>query len=276
MPDTKIPYCTKTWNPIEGCRACSPGCDRCWAKKWANRAQHNPVFRRNGDDMKYSCIAAWSGTLAEFPSRWSDPLRWRKPQRIFVGSRSDVALWPVEKLCYLFAILDQTKWHRYLMLTKRPAMLAQKLGEIRALPGNMLLGVTVCSQEEADEKIPQLLKIPAAGYWLSVEPMLGQVVVPDDVLCQDPYCGHARVSWVVCGGESGKGARPIRPDWVRSLRDQCQSAGVPFWFKQWSSGAAYHLFDNHKDSWSWRLGAATIDGQVWHNFPSALLLPGEV
>lgn len=261
MGNTGINYATKVWNPIEGCFPCSPGCDHCWARKWANRAAKNPVFCSKYDKDEggkhiylehnfYDDIKNWDGTLAEFPRRWDEPLRWNKPQRIFVGSRSDIALWRTQALDNIEESIWFTRqYHRWLALTKRPKMLADKVGDrFRYL----WLGVTVCNQAEADEKILQLLATPAAGYWLSVEPMLEEIIVPPGLL--------RRIGWVVCGGESGKGARQMEQSWEMSLRKQCRSAGVPYWLKQFGD-------------WYTRAEMAVLElGGMPHELPEALKL----
>lgn len=256
MGNTAIPYCTKTWNPVEGCAPCSPGCERCWARAFVNRFYHGKP------------VAAWDGTLAEFPDRWAEPLRWRKPQRVFVGSRSDVALWPLVAVRRALAVAESAPQHIYMLLTKRPHRLPSTWTE--CVPRNVWLGVTVCNQAEADKKIPQLLAIPAAGYWLSVEPQLGPIEVQDYHLCQDDNCVHARLSWVVQGGESGPGARPFDAAWARSMRDQCAECSVPYWFKQWSAGE--NTGRAERDCYNLSK-VATLDGVLHNALPPALMLP---
>lgn len=273
MPKTKIPWATRTWNPIEGCLSCSLGCDNCYARRLVQRFAANPAFENADGINPYEAAAKWNGTLAEFPARWQEPMAWRKPQRVFVGSRSDIALWLPG---YIAAVGDMANSrmpynaarHAYLLLTKRPEMLAAKCGEVLR---HCWLGVTACNQDEADAKIPALLQIPAAGYWLSVEPMLGPITIDCVHLCQDELCRHARLSWVVCGGESGKGARPMQPEWARSLRDQCRDAGVPWWIKQWGDAGV-----ESDGCWTDGENNAVIDELIHHALPAALRLPGEV
>jgi len=261
MGNSKIPYCTRVWNPVEGCAPCSPGCDHCWARSMAYRYSQNSVFYINGEN-KYADIARWDGTLAEFPARWDEPLHWRKPQVVFVGSRSDVALWPVEALTKVDDVAYWNSRHQFLLLTKRPALLVQKAQAAlwRENP-NVWLGITVWDQASHVAAAPWLCVWQGVGLhtWLSVEPMLGPIdmhvgedmgddedsgvgCVPCDaggrrhqhLLHED--CGRGLIDWVVVGGESGKGARPFDAAWARSLRDQCASAGIDFWFKQWGDG----------------------------------------
>jgi protein gp37 len=162
--------------------------------------------------------------------------------------------------------------HQYLVLTKRPAILASKVGDLLK---TFWVGTTVCNQAEADAKIPDLLAIPAAGHWLSVEPMLGPVELMESDLCQDDRCAHGRISWVVCGGESGRNATPLEPRWAGDIRDQCVAAGVPFWFKQWSTSPG-QTFSCDADAAAWKAGRATLDGVTYNELPAALMLPGEI
>ena len=263
----------KVWNPIEGCAPCSPGCDRCWARKYANRMASNPAFDHDAGSItgykfnSYRSIAAWDGTLAEFPARWDEPMHWRKPQRVFVGSRSDVALWSFDAIRTVMNMAERCPQHRFLLLTKRPEQLAQKW---HLSPSNVFPGVTVCTQREADEKIAELLRIPAAGYWLSVEPALENIGMarhwPRNV-----GIGHHRF-WIVQGGESGPGARPFNAEWARALRDSCKAAGVAYWFKQ-DSDANY---SSGQDGISYTpAGQILLDYKPYHQLPAGLRLPGE-
>lgn len=287
MGETKINYVTKTWNPIEGCKPCSPGCERCWARKWATRAANNDAAFADDETgiNPYTDCSAWDGTLAEFPDRWDEPNHWRKPQRVFVGSRSDIALWPDRALIRARNVAAECANaghnHRFLVLTKRPLLLAEHNAGM-PWTDNVWFGVTVCNQAEAAAKIPVLLSIPAAGYWVSVEPMLGPVDMRAEFLrlIDDATMTRgfrvARIGWVVCGGESGKGARTMDIRWVRSLRDQCRAAGVPFWFKQWGNNPTRPIEDEDEqtpvpptDSGDW------IDGRKGHQLPDALKVGNE-
>lgn len=193
------------------------------------------------------------------PEALDEPLKWKKPHRIFVCSMADLFHndVPFEFIVKVFCVMQLAQYHTFLVLTKRPDRMMQfyqwlnsegksawlnavvtiGLGEkyktswSTAWPfGNIWLGVTAENQEQADKRIPILLQIPAAKRFVSVEPMLGAV----DIL-KDPrwFWAGSGLDWVICGGESGPGARPMHPNWVRILRDQCQAAGVPFLFKQW-------------------------------------------
>jgi protein gp37 len=216
---------------------------------------------------RYACIQDWDGTVAEFPERWAEPLHWRAPQRVFVGSRSDIALWSDVQWVNLMSIMRATPRHRYLLLTKRPRAVGMWVECCGPLPLNVWAGVTVCNQNEAEEKIPELLRIPAAGYWLSIEPMLSAVSIVEEHVCQDENCGHARLGWVVAGGESGPGDRRMEVAWVRDLRYQCLKSGTPFYFKQWSDANPGSRFEPS--------GMPVLDGVVDAAIPHALLVPAK-
>lgn len=171
------------------------------------------------------------------PDRLDQPLRWKKPRRIFVVSMGDLFHEDVtdkqidgifERMTHPMMGMDH---HTYLILTKRPERILAGHQEHFAEWPNIWLGVTCENQQAADERIPILLQIPAAVRFVSCEPMLSEID-----FSHLPESG-AELDWVICGGESGPGARPMHPDWARSIRDYCQAAGVPFFFKQWGNWA---------------------------------------
>jgi len=231
--NTKIEWTDHTFNPWEGCQKVGPGCDNCYAE--TRNARY-----AGGQAINWGPGAPRRRTSA---SNWNKPLMWNKNadafmaehgrrQRVFCASLADVfdnavdLSWR-EDLFQLIAATPNLDW---LLLTKRignvPAMVAIISG---CMPPNVWLGVTITNQTEAERDIPKLLEVPARVRFLSMEPLLG----PGDIV---PYihCDVGnKVDWVIVGGESGPGARPMHPDWVRSLRDQCGAAGVPFLFKQW-------------------------------------------
>jgi protein gp37 len=197
------------------------------------------------------------------------PLHWRKPARVglqFMGDwmHDGVHLTWIDQILEVISACPQ---HTFFSLTKRPEALEHYLYEInednpiRELDrgnyiSNLWLGVTVCNQEEADTKIPELLKIPGFKKWVSVEPMLGPIKFrffgecgSEKGSCDDNTC-RTRIDFVVAGAETGPGARPAHPDWLRSLRDQCQAAGVPFFLKRMSDGSR------------------ELDGQEWSQLPA--------
>ena len=264
---TGIPYCDETLNVTAGCTKCYPGCENCWAEKMAHRLKHICLATNNNPQYlgKTDKDGHWTGKVECCPWLLDQPLKWRKPRRIFVNSMSDlfhpkVPFEFIDKV--MFTIYKSYRMgHTILILTKRAKRMLKYFS--RNVDGKILklfrltdsrytsehrltdsvnllprvqLGVSISNQAEADEKIPTLLQIPAAVRWLSIEPMLEDI----DLTGFKPWYGTFKenqkdkgLHWVVVGGESGPGARPMHPDWVRSIRDQCVMAGVPFFFKQW-------------------------------------------
>lgn len=288
MAKTKIEWCDTVWNPVTGCTKVSQGCKHCYAERLANRFW---------GERKFTDVQV-------HPERLEDPLKWRKPRRVFVNSMSDLFHKdvPFGFIDQVFGVMARATDHQFLVLTKRPARMRyfcnhyfnpQDLAPYPLL--NVWLGVSCEDQAAADERIPLLLETPAAVRFVSCEPLLGPVdlgmstatcdccdrwssrwvrlrgqVTSDlpslyDVKVAKPgiYRAHSnrhgalsvetgsgllgikpgefeclpKLDWVICGGESGPGARPMHPDWARSLRDQCQAASVPFFFKQWGEWA---------------------------------------
>jgi protein gp37 len=267
---TAISWCDSTWSPWEGCAKVSPACDHCYAErmnKWLRKGENwgpGAPRREFGED------------------HWDKPLRWNaaaakagKPRTVFPSvcdpfdNEVDFAL--RERF---FALIRSTPKLRWLLLTKRignvPAMVAMIPGW---LPPNVWLGATICNQAEADRDIEKLLEVPARVRFISYEPALGALDLTriplrrngrDAIIGSLPKNAHidalrgfsdngtqTRIDWVIAGGESGPGARPMHPDWVRSLRDQCAAAGVPFHFKQWGEWAPNCLCDTahaHRDT----------------------------
>lgn len=253
---TKIEWTEATWNIVTGCSVHSPGCTNCYAMKLAGtRLQHHRS--RAGLTVPSKAGPVWSGEV-RFNDQWLDqPLRWRRPRRIFVCAHGDLfhESVPDAWLDKVFAVMALCPQHNFQVLTKRSARMRQYLNNFTiplmdgfeqwlgsALKGrnpfahwplpNVWMGVSVEDQERADERIPDLMATPAAVRWLSCEPLLG----PIDFRCVP---GFNRIGydlsrwWVVVGGESGDGARPMHPAWPRLLRDLCGNARVPFFFKQW-------------------------------------------
>lgn len=244
--NTKIEWADHTFNPWIGCTKVSGACDHCYAEAWDNRF--------HGERWGPHAVRTRTKT-------WGKPLVWdRKAKeagerhKVFCASLADVGdnhrsisqEWRDE----LRELVAQTPNLIWLFLTKRPQNIARFYPQwMDRWPDNVWIGTTVENQIEADRRIPDLLELPAPVRFLSCEPLLG----PVDLTNLDPnigcgkYCAHGctissdyecgkfcpQINWVICGGESGPGARPMHPDWARSLRDQCNAAGVPFFFKQW-------------------------------------------
>jgi protein gp37 len=212
MGKSSIEWTEATWNPLTGCDKISPGCKNCYAERMSLRlramGQRNYV---NGFEL----------TLHEH--MLDVPLRWKKPQMVFVNSMSDLFHEdvPAEFVFRVFEVMRQASWHRFQVLTKRSSRLAELSPHID-WPANVWMGVSV---ERSDYKyrIDDLRQTEAAVRFLSCEPLLGPLAELD----------LAGIDWVIVGGESGPGARAMCEEWVIQVRDRCASAGVPFFFKQW-------------------------------------------
>ena len=302
----------RVWNCLRGCSRISAGCGDatgggCYAERMAHRFSA-PGLPYNGLTRLTKSGARWTGDVVFVPEMLDAPLHWRKPSRIFVNSMSDWCHPKVtnEQRAAMFGVMAACPQHEFQLLTKRPAEMLdwfKWLDEQRNDDGtfpltvdllrrhltthkinapcapsiewplpNVHLGVTCENQPTADERIPLLLQCPAAVHWISVEPMLSSIVVPQ----------LNELQWVVCGGESGSNARPMHPAWPRSLRDQCRDAGVPFFLKQWGEWAPWMdeskfyatAKDDRRDRWQpWMLPDGTSgtceiydDDATWTNW----------
>lgn len=207
-----IEWTESTWNPLTGCTKISPGCKHCYAERMARRlhAMGQPNYA-NGFRL----------TLHE--SAISAPLGWKKPQVIFVNSMSDLFHRdvPVEFIQRIFSVMRSASWHTFQVLTKRSERLLELSPHIN-WPENVWMGVSV---ENSDYvyRIDHLRQTQALTKFLSLEPLLGPL----------PGLDLHGINWVIVGGESGPGARPLKEEWVLEVRDQCHAADVPFFFKQW-------------------------------------------
>jgi protein gp37 len=243
-----IEWTEATWNPVTGCTEVSEGCDHCYAKTFAERWRGIPGHAyEQGFDLKL------------WPGRLDIPLRWKRPRRVFVNSMSDLFQdgVPDEFIREVFAVMAGTPRHTYQVLTKRPGRMASFLRlwrelAVRPLP-NVWLGTSVETQKWADVRIPQLLRAPAAVRFLSCEPLLGPLNLAGAGHLDVKDSG-ATIDWVIAGGESGPGARPMDPVWVRSLRGQCAAAGLAFFFKQWGGRTP-------------KAGGRELDGRTWDEMP---------
>lgn len=295
--DSAIEWTDHTFNPWWGCVKVSPGCTNCYAETWAHRMGFN----------------VW-GPAKTTPRRemsdqhWAEPLKWDRaaakagrPARVFCASMADVfedhpALPPMRER--LWQLIAQTPNLIWMLLTKRPENMTvmAPASWAQRWPSNVWAMTTVEIQEQAEQRIPELLKVPARVRGLSCEPLLGPVDLRS-WLTPCPACGAPRanasctyceawpdvrgVSWVIAGGESGPGARPPHPDWFRSLRNQCATAGVDFFFKQWGEWAPPEVLP--REQWSARhtyveeqymlrsgkkLSGRQLDGREWNGVPT--------
>ena len=243
---SNIEWTDATWNPVVGCTKVSPGCKNCYAETLHSRRNAAYVEGKAVPEQ----YAMPFETVQTLPERLDAPLHWKKPRRIFVNSMSDLFHEDIadEFIQAVFTVMSKARQHTFQVLTKRAKRMREILtrwqhhgltlreGYGVCLP-NAWLGVSVEDQKRADERIPELLRTPAAVRFISAEPLLGAVELKglgEERAARVPSGG---LDWVICGGESGKDARPMHPDWARGLRDQCEAAGVPFFFKQWGEWA---------------------------------------
>jgi protein gp37 len=237
---TRIEWTEVTWNPVTGCTKLSQGCKHCYAERMAHRlkAMRNPRYP-NGFDL----------TLHE--DLIAAPRRWKKPTRVFVNSMSDLfhEAIPEDFLQRVFHTMADCPQHVFQVLTKRSGRL-RKVAPALPWPRNVWMGVSVENQAVAG-RIDDLRAVPAAVRFLSCEPLIGP-------LHELPLDG---IHWIIVGGESGPGARPMRPEWVHALREQCRTANTAFFFKQWGGV--------RKD-----LSGRQLDGRTYDEMPKIAGQPG--
>jgi protein gp37 len=231
--NSSIEWTSSTWNPLTGCTKISPGCKHCYAERMARRLQAmgQPNYK-NGFNL----------SLHEDSLQL--PLGWKKPQTIFVNSMSDLfhEEVPIEFIYLVFQVMRQANWHNFQVLTKRSAHLAE-LSHMLPWSPNIWMGVSVETADYAC-RIDDLRKTKAHTKFLSLEPLLGPI----------PELNLEGINWVIVGGESGPHARTINPAWVIDVRDQCQKAHIPFFFKQWGG------FNKKKNG-------RELEGRIWSEMP---------
>jgi protein gp37 len=233
MAKSAIEWTHSTWNPVTGCTKISPGCKFCYAERMAERLQAmgQPNYR-NGFEL----------TLQ--PRMLELPLQWKKPQRIFVNSMSDLFHrdLPVPYIQRVFEVMRQASWHQFQILTK-PADHLAELDPVLDWPANVWMGVSVENADHTD-RIDDLRGTGARVKFLSLEPLLGPL----------PDLNLQGIDWVIAGGESGPKARPVQEAWIREIRDQCLRDQVAFFFKQWGG-------QNKKKS------GRMLEGRTWDEVP---------
>ena len=292
-----IEWTDATWNPITGCSVTSPGCKHCYAMKLAGtRLQNHPS--RAGLTRNSEAGPVWTGDV-RFNEEWlRQPLNWRRARMIFVCAHGDLfhESVPDEWIDRIFAVMALAEQHTFQVLTKRAermrayfanpvreALIGQQIVRLQlerdgslyaiwsGLPlWNVWLGVSVEDQKRADERIALLLQVPARVRYLSMEPLLeavsfkGLFANPSDM--RDGRNVLEKIDWVIVGGESGAGARPMHPEWARRLRDQCEATGVPFFFKQWGEWIPYE--HSAQPPFLWSQHGHEIDGHTLPDFES--------
>lgn len=210
----------------------------------------NPRYQNDGPDGEgFGLTLHWD--------KIDEPLRWRKPRRVFVNSMSDLfhPQVPSGFLDRVFEVMARCSQHQFQVLTKRPTRMPREMPRIIEqlgfVPSNIWLGTSVEDQKWADKRIPALVQTPAAVRFLSCEPLLGSLNLSRHL---------SGIDWVIVGGESGFGHRPIEVDWVRNIRDECNGAGIAFFFKQWGGHTP-------------KAGGRELDGRTWDEMPQALSRP---
>ncbi len=236
QPST-IEWTDATWNPVTGCTKIGPGCDNCYAERFAERwrgIEGHPY--EQGFDLRL------------WPSRLSQPSRWKKPRMIFVNSMSDLFHKQVDRrfIDRIFDAMEETNWHVYQILTKRSSLMRHYVRERYRggeVPGHIWLGTSV---EDATRKrrIDHLRQINSKARFISFEPLLGPIG-PVDL---------SGIAWAIVGGESGPNARPMASSWATELRDRCETTGVAFFFKQWGGLRS-------------KSGGRTLEAREWNGFP---------
>lgn len=232
MADTSIEWTDTTWNPTTGCDKISTGCDNCYALAMARRlkAMGQAKYQTDGDPR----TSGPGFGLAVHEDTLTTPFTWRKPRKVFVNSMSDLfhARVPLDFVRRVFEVIEATPQHTYQVLTKRASRLP-KVADKLPWPPNLWMGVSVEDQEAANLRIPDLAKVPAAVRFLSCEPIIDEIDLAKTCPVE-PYW-HSAVDWVIVGGESGPGSRPLDVWWLRSLVQQCRDGGVPVFVKQFGS-----------------------------------------
>lgn len=300
--NSAIEWTHHTFNPWLGCAKVSPGCANCYAETLMDKRMGRVQWGVDGTRVRTS------------DAYWRQPLKWNREawkigrRRVFCASLADVfedrpelSPWRTD----LFALINATPHLDWLLLTKRPENVIEMVvweAPGCKLPDNAWIGVSVENQEQADKRIPLLLTIPARVRFLSMEPLLGPVDLAEQGhgwLFVDELANGKRtgIHWVIVGGESGPHARPMHPDWARAIRDQCQAAGVLFFFKQWGEhiprgqqmadgmeslmyAAGCEMFGDSvpkrsiqwdTNNWAYRVGkkdaGRLLDGREWSEFP---------
>lgn len=317
MSKTKIEWTQHSWNPVTGCTPVSEGCTNCYACRMAKRLAGRCGYPESPHEFD----------VTMHPNRLEQPLHRRKPTIYFVCSMGDLFHKDIKDstIAEITGVMVAAFWHTFQILTKRTERLRQlwtdeafkcsvtthtlrhnpvtPFENLDWPPPNVWVGVTAESQRCADERIPILTQTPAMVRFVSIEPMLGSIDLRQCKAIQDVYGGGyeyeptdiiSNIDWIICGGETGPGARPTHPEWARSLRDQCRTANVPFFFKQHGAwlhesqmtedranhariGKAYN--DDRIHEWddgtiSVRIGKKAtgrlLDSKLWGQYPQAI------
>ncbi|QUX30577.1 phage Gp37/Gp68 family protein [Nocardiopsis akebiae] len=244
---SSIEWTEATWNPTTGCDRVASGCDNCYALTLAKRLKAMGAEKYQNDGDPRTSGPGFDVTI--HPRALDIPRKWKSPRLVFVNSMSDLfhARVPKDFITQVFAVMAETPQHTYQILTKRSLRLA-RLADQLPWPPNVWMGVSV---ESADvlERVDHLRRVPAAVRFLSCEPLLGPL----------PELNLSGIDWVIAGGESGRGHRPMHVDWVRQIRDACQQSSTAFFFKQWGGRTP-------------KANGRLLDGRTWDEKPQSSVL----
>lgn len=248
-----IEWTDRSWNPITGCSRVTAGCQHCYAfslheMRHKFYLENDGVYPGTGRAIPKQYAQPFD-TIQILSDRLQDPLHIRQPQKIFVNSMSDLfhSQVPENVIREIFRVMVKAHWHCFQILTKRPARLA-RLAPTLPWADNIWIGTSI----ELDPLTPRanlLQRVPTTNRFLSLEPLLGPL----------PSLNLDGIGWVIVGGESGPGARPMQAEWVREIRDKCRQAAVPFLFKQWGGRTP-------------KAGGRSLDGETWDQFPASMML----
>jgi len=244
MKNSKIEWTEKTWNPTAGCTKISQGCKNCYAEKMAFRLQAMGMEGyENG--FKFNTV----------PSRLNDPLKRKKATVYFVNSMSDIFHedMPEEYLNKIFDVIENTPYHTYQILTKRAERMYDYFSK-NPVPTNVWLGVTVENKQQGLPRIDKLRNLNASVLFLSVEPLLEDL----------GKINLENIDWVIVGGESGHKARPMDKEWVLDIKQQCETLGIAFFFKQWGTWGEDGIKRSKK------LNGKLLDGKIWQQYPEII------
>jgi protein gp37 len=248
MATSDIEWTEATWNPVAGCKIVSPGCTNCYAMRMASRLQAMGMAKYAGTTRKSGRRHVWTGRVNVDRDALTAPLTWRRPQRVFVNSMSDLFQEAIDERFVLrvWRVMEKASWHTFQILTKRPERMLSVLSNanFRVLP-NVWLGTSVESGEYID-RVDVLRRVPARVRFVSFEPLLAPIIDPD----------LTGIHWAIIGGESGPRARPMESWWVEELHDACERKGVAFFFKQWGGKRKKQTGRLFKD-------------RTWDDYPSA-------
>jgi protein gp37 len=257
MAESQIEWTDATWNPVAGCTIVSAGCTNCYAMEMARRLEAMGVEKYQGLVRRSGKRTVWNGVVREDRTALAIPLSWKKPKKIFVNSMSDLFHEGVSDgfILDVWKVMRQTPHHHYQILTKRPERMAVLVKtKINSVLPNVWLGTSI-ENSDAAPRVNSLRDVPAAIRFISFEPLIGPVGTVD----------LTGIHWAIVGGESGRGARPIKEEWIDEIYDRCVAYGTTFFFKQWGAWGK----DNKRRSK--KANGREYRGRTWDDMPVSQL-----